>query len=200
MATRTSKITKRPAPNAETTADTRKEAAGLNSRRSRDVVAAGLARGGTRKVVVEGKPLDEMTDAERDQAPLAHVQKTIQENAAKVHETKPRRVVEEKATPQGTNEPPKKGTAAADSKRTVKAFQRGFYAGQRIRVGQAFVLEKAEDFSAKWMIHVEPGTPDDVPEHHPKLSTDVNGTITGKTGYADADLSVLGPPGRVKTS
>jgi hypothetical protein len=170
--------------------------------RSRDVVSGGLKRGDTHptaaaataaigtgpttKVVVEGQQL---TQHNVDEGPLAHVTKTLQENATKVHETKPRRVVKEEApaASQGRIAGP-----AGDSRLTVKAYQKGFYAGQRIRKGQAFTLERAEDFSERWMIHVEPGTVNDLPAIHPKMVTDREGNLTGKTGYADADESVLG--------
>lgn len=180
---------------------TRKAAGAAQVKRSRDVVSPGLKRGDTHvsgaaavaatgpvtKVVVEGRAL---TQNNLDQAPLAHVTKTLQENAAKVHETRRRRVVKEAAVPAGTEV--KLTGAAGDSKLAVKAYQKGFYNGQRIRKGHAFTLNDPDDFSDKWMIYVEPGTPNDLPDTHPKMITDREGNLTGKTGYADADVSVLG--------
>jgi hypothetical protein len=39
----------------------------------------------------------------------------------------------------------------ADTPGAVVATAAGFYGGQRIKVGQYFLLEKPADFSAKWM-------------------------------------------------
>jgi len=48
--------------------------------------------------------------------------------------------------------PPPDATAVT----AVTATARGFYGGNRIRIGQSFTLERPEDFSPKWMVRGVP--------------------------------------------
>ncbi len=73
----------------------------------------------------------------------------------------------------------------------VRAIETGYYGEARRRVGDVFVIDKAADFSSRWMEKVDPETPEKTTSAQKALDRETHALAQGKSaagGHSGPDL------------